>query len=297
MRNYRVPRPSRLVLLGLFLAVLGLWAAGAVFQNAKARTSESPERRPVQSIVIGGVVTASQCAPCHGETQGSFTNPVLRFEHDVHLARGLECSSCHTEFPHTVRQTSIPSMETCFNCHNQDHPSIGVLAPGDCSLCHTSSFHEAPGWHSEEFRDGGHASVALQGGSFSCADCHREPDFCVSCHAAREVRPATHGVTGTKGATALAGSRCLPCHADLAESLDTLINRPTGERDRGLIIHRAHLDIASAETFTCDRCHDQGVSPASFEVCTTCHGRAGGSPTAPALAEGALCLRCHTLGR
>ncbi|MDP2659745.1 MAG: cytochrome c3 family protein, partial [Dehalococcoidia bacterium] len=154
MRKYRVPRPSSLVLLGLFLAVFGLWAAGAVFQNAKARTSETPEKRPVQSIMIGDVVTASQCAPCHGETRESFSSPVLRFEHDVHLARGLECSNCHTEFPHTVRQTSVPSMETCFNCHNQDHPSIGVIAPGDCALCHTSGFHDAPSWHGEEFRDG-----------------------------------------------------------------------------------------------------------------------------------------------
>ena len=75
----------------------------------------------------------------------------VRFDHRVHVARGVECQSCHgqVEAMERVRQQEDLSMGWCIGCHRLNpREGIGALLPGeghprlqnhvstDCSVCH-----------------------------------------------------------------------------------------------------------------------------------------------------------------
>ena len=65
------------------------------------------------------------------------------FSHDVHLAAGASCGSCHGEVPRMekVQQVHALSMGSCLDCH-RNAPAQVVGAPADlrgpehCSACH-----------------------------------------------------------------------------------------------------------------------------------------------------------------
>jgi len=75
----------------------------------------------------------------------------VAFDHRVHVARGVECQTCHgpVETMERIRQESSLSMGWCIECHRINSPQgEGALPPGlghprvnphvttDCAACH-----------------------------------------------------------------------------------------------------------------------------------------------------------------
>jgi hypothetical protein len=149
----------------------------------------------------------SQCSYCHlgyreGELVARLHVPVanLKFNHAVHVNRGMACSACHGAVEHTELATrdQLPRMKACISCHD---PSGQGRANGECTTCHLSDgprlrtrfgteellpprwlkdSHHGPGWVVR------HRAVAGDDSRF-CGNCHSEK-YCADCHDGR-VRP------------------------------------------------------------------------------------------------------------
>jgi hypothetical protein len=121
-------------------------------------------------------------------------NPNLKFNHKVHLDKGVECSTCHGDLKSTdfaTRENALPIMGTCLSCHN------GEDAPAECATCHLTlpdgridvkAGGGEPlvpaGWYHADSHDEGwlqnHRAAAQMGDGY-CANCHA-PKECVDCH-------------------------------------------------------------------------------------------------------------------
>lgn len=120
-------------------------------------------------------------------------NPKLKFNHKVHIAKGVECSTCHGDLSATdlaTRSNALPVMGTCMTCHD------GKEAPDECATCHLTlpdgridvnagGEPLAPaGWyhadnHDENWVYNHRAAAQLSDGY--CESCHT-PKECVDCH-------------------------------------------------------------------------------------------------------------------
>jgi cytochrome c7-like protein len=139
------------------------------------------------------------CAGCHPGFAGAgepprvdIPAPNLRFNHQVHVARGVECVHCHAGIPEAnlATRSELPRMPLCLECHD------GRQAPERCTTCHLG---EADGRirtalpagklspsgvlrgdaHDLRFRTD-HKKVATNDPAY-CANCHRQTE-CLSCH-------------------------------------------------------------------------------------------------------------------
>ena len=103
----------------------------------------------VETSASAGLPSTKTCMACHGTVLA--TSPALamvrssyaedrsipwtrvhdlpdfvRFDHSIHVARGVGCSTCHgriSEMPRTVKGTTL-DMDWCLACHR--HPERGV---------------------------------------------------------------------------------------------------------------------------------------------------------------------------
>jgi len=62
------------------------------------------------------------------------------FNHSIHIAKGIGCSSCHGEIdrmPLTYKAKSL-TMQFCLDCHRNPPPNLhlGARRLTDCSICH-----------------------------------------------------------------------------------------------------------------------------------------------------------------
>ncbi len=287
-----LPRVAPSLVVATVLLVFGALAVGAIVERGSSQAPETGRESERRVLVISDQVTEDLCTPCHGKASDSIQTSDLRYAHGPHLEQGIECSSCHTEFPHSEGNTAVPMMETCFSCHNQSHPAVGVIAPGDCTFCHTQTMTGLPHSHTKEFINGGHGESTLQSGGLSCQDCHTDADFCVSCHQAKQAKPASHAGSAPKGDSVLATSSCGNCHAEFRRSFESLVSLPSAERSRGILTHRAHVLTETNAGITCSTCHEAAVAIESLELCYTCHDPEAASP-ASTLTGADLCRRCH----
>jgi hypothetical protein len=200
------------------------------------------------------------CVMCHTNVDeaGDYARRAFGadlFVHAPHVAAGLACASCHGDPAGDERP--IPAKPDCRACHATADDY------GDCRLCHSGGFELRPaghhrGWathHGAEARldqaacalchteagcqechagdnvrprshplnfEWEHAAKA-RGNELDCAVCHTEPEFCTSCHAARQVLPRDHsrvdwvdpddgGRHAVEGAFAI--ESCIACHGE-----------------------------------------------------------------------------------
>jgi hypothetical protein len=164
------------------------------------------------SPVKSGDELIGQCGFCHvgyrpsdGQRVArlSIPSPNLRFDHALHLARGVDCARCHGEVGSLELAThdQLPRMRGCWDCHDSDQTKPGV-ASRECRTCHLTergslmktSFAGGkllpPAWmhasdHGPDWIER-HKKVAANESKF-CGNCHEER-FCTSCHDGR-VRP------------------------------------------------------------------------------------------------------------
>jgi len=145
-----------------------------------------PSGPPVE-IYPSGPVSMSQCAYCHPDLD-AIPKDRLIFEHGPHLGRNYRCESCHPVFAHNMSGTEIPTMNSCYRCHDAYHNGRGQIAEGqDCGKCHPKSFELLPPDHTNKFVTGAHKK-AYDADPQSCSMCH-ESEPCVECHSGEGTSP------------------------------------------------------------------------------------------------------------
>jgi hypothetical protein len=147
--------------------------------------------------------SATACGFCHVGFQKDkpvervlVPTPNLRFDHQVHVERGIACTHCHGDMSKVTVATraQLPEMPLCLGCHNSGRGKLS--APSRCRTCHltqpdgTLQQSFASGQlrpsgilrgdsHTIEFRTN-HKAVAQNDARY-CESCHRQ-DFCLTCH-------------------------------------------------------------------------------------------------------------------
>src|SRR5204863_8821270 len=89
--------------------------------------------------------TRDVCETCHPAKTGMGADlvravippPNIKFDHAVHVKRGVACTRCHVALDRIdlATRNQLPTMSTCLSCH--DSKRGGLHAPSRCATCHT----------------------------------------------------------------------------------------------------------------------------------------------------------------
>ncbi len=231
-------RPGRLLALALaasaFFAVLG---AGAAFAADVSTPLDSGN-----SVVIdlGAPVVEQTCRACHGNIAKTknYSSEVI-FSHGNHIV--LQCSSCHSRFPHRPEGTERPTMKGCFDCHGLRHGSMGILATGKCEDCHVTPRERLrPAFHTFGWKGEPHVKPAEEAFNTRCAMCHT-PETCTDCHDRELVEWAP------KSWDYDAGDGCMSCH----EQSQLLKQSMSGSKS----FQVSGLELSAHRDLSCQQCH------------------------------------------
>jgi hypothetical protein len=212
-------------------------------------------------------ITASECAQCHGGTTAltwfnNFTpkDAVLTPAHIPYLA-GSSCGSCHATTSYAAgsfgpmnmtQATHSLVVTTCNTCHEAglsfymgaanpglqgrpaDHNAGQMLAPNDCSICHTTA-----NWNSTALPAGHMPNPANQ----NCTVCHKSApaDYSTSTLATNAVLHT--GIT----------SGCITCHGAPNVAAPVFYNNYT---PKDALLSPVHIPTASTP---CEDCHSSAV--------------------------------------
>ena len=243
-------------------------------------------------------ITSSECTQCHGYTTpltwyNNFTpkDAVLAPAH-IPILAGTSCGSCHSSTTYAVGGFGPMNMTqathsfvatTCITCHEKglsfymgaaspalqgrpaDHTAGQMLAPNDCSLCHTTA-----NWNSTAMPAGHMPNPANQG----CSVCHTAAPAnyltlapnatlhtgitsgCITCHGAPNAAPPVFYLNYTPKDAVLSpvhiptgSTPCEDCHAISFTSFS------------GTTMTAAkHTLMFAFIGGTCDACHETGKS-------------------------------------
>jgi nitrate/TMAO reductase-like tetraheme cytochrome c subunit len=236
----------------------------------------------------------NSCATCHGVTQLTFynnnDNPKSAVLTPVHIPilSGTDCGVCHKANyvaggfgPMNMTQASHASVSTqCITCHEKglsfymgaaspalqgrpaDHTSGQMLAPNDCSLCHTTA-----NWNSTTLPAGHMPNPGNQG----CSVCHTAAPGNYTTLAANAVLHT--GIT----------SSCITCHAAPNAATKVFYNNFS---PKSAVLSPVHIPSGST---ACESCH--AVSFTTFSGTTM----SAAKHTALLAATGNTCDQCHDL--
>jgi hypothetical protein len=210
---------------------------------------------------------------CHGNIAVTKNYAAsIKFTHGNHII--VQCSSCHTKFPHQQSGTSRPTMKGCFDCHGLRHGSMGIIAKAECEACHVT-----PRWQMEcppakttpDWPGKGHVKPAQEKLNSECMRCHKEPE-CTTCHDQKGVvwTPKT-------GWDYDAGEGCNSCHGSA-----NLLKQTNGISKSFQV---SGLEESVHRDNTCQQCHidyryDDKPSPTALWnvnagiACGMCHQNA-----------------------
>ena len=230
--------------------------------------------------------------------------PNLKFDHAVHVERGIACTRCHVALDRVdvATRDQLPTMRMCLGCH--DSGRAPLHGPSRCATCHVMrpddtletdypSGKLVPSGvlrgdaHTPEFRTN-HAAVAASDDKY-CANCHRQ-DFCLACHNG-VVKPmdfhgndyiSRHPIDARRDTTRCEGchraqSFCLGCHerlgiVDIATGVDGAFT-PIGQK-------RFHPPGWSDPVAAGDPNHHKWQAERNLKQCVSCHRQE-------------TCLQCH----
>lgn len=223
----------------------------------------------------------------------------LQFTHKLHATDfGMDCTECHPDAATATdwSQQITPTEGVCLDCHVRED---------DCSWCHTNPENQPPAFADERpqviFSHAGHMP--------------RVEDDCTACHTAvpesETLPPASPDHETCFGCHEheqdFARAECSTCHATLQQ----VPLRAVAAFDHGGDWIGAHGLLAAADDAACASCHVEST-------CSDCHSRVAPTITArllpeddasrtllhrgdfvtthglDALAEGQMCVRCHT---
>jgi len=257
-----------------------------------------------------GMPPPELCAPCHDEidkgkpvertvmglfdSSGQWLGPKslpladeIRFSHDAHVARGLDCAACHSD-PDAPRDTARPLLakRDCMACHESQGASTA------CATCHTdvdqawmppSHLHNWSEHHGIVARDPSEASVD------DCSLCHEPTSSCRTCHLTQA--PRDHGNHFRRRGHGIAASidraRCATCHTPDSCQQCHQVTRPSS--------HRAGFGGTASRH--CGSCH----LPVEDTGCATCHKATPShdlaTPLPPSHLPSMNCRACHGAGQ
>jgi nitrate/TMAO reductase-like tetraheme cytochrome c subunit len=255
--------------------------------------------KPSAKHAVAAQESIESCEICHGSG-----GPNAKF-----------CKSCHAyEMPHPAE-------------FKQFHSKTGAKNPKSCQRCHTfkeicSNCHHIGASFTKPWINVHGVSVAKNGTTTCLEKCHQR-DFCVKCHQAKKVVPASHKArtfvrnpTATKAIHtqlyAKDSSQCTLCHKGDPQTLPNSafckgchrlemphpagFGPPQGEKptkDNGGT-HASGLKKGTYKKAQCANCHDTAF-------CNSCHHQ-GSNPKVPWLKQhpalvkknGAQpCFDCH----
>jgi hypothetical protein len=247
------------------------------------------------NAVLHTGITSGECSQCHGTTQLSFYNndmvikaAVLAPAHIPFLS-GTDCGSCHSSATYAVggfgpmnmtQATHAFVATTCVTCHETgvsvymgaaspvlqgrpaDHTSGQMVAPNDCSLCHTTA-----NWNSNTMPAGHMPNPANQ----ACNVCHT-------------AAPANYTTLATNAVmhTGITSSQCAQCHGGT-----TALTWYNNFTPKDAVLAPAHIPYLAGTS--CGSCHTSttyavgGFGPMNMTqathafvstTCATCHGTA-----------------------
>lgn len=201
------------------------------------------------------VESEDNCTLCHYEDEDTWRaletrETGLLFDHQFHAEKaGLECEACHKNLNDVdyANAESMPGMEDCTSCHNNQQASL------ECASCHISTLNLRPVDHTADFLVT-HKNVARMSQD-DCAMCHTSTD-CAECHEGSALFTTTGG-----GNT----------------DVQTPFFPSSGGGTQGLMLNRVHdLNFrfthplqAQGRTQECATCHE------TQNFCQDCHEAEG----------------------
>jgi hypothetical protein len=292
------------ILVGAAFAwpALRAWSTGAVPFPHGRHVQETSDCAPchegverAENLGRSHLPALETCRSCHedadlagwGWTEIAARESRFRgFSHAGHLAAGKDCRDCHgamVDESLAVPGLGMPGHALCTECHD------GVREDDRCEACHSdlregrlqASLREPemlkPMSHHPGFLHDHQFAVRLDGSG--CAECHRQEDFCSTCHQGENVDFLVHGRNwlfthalaarkNTQDCSAChrLGDDCAECHA--ARGIAPGDHYPLS-RWRSLTAGGAHAEAARRDISICAACHDEGG--AGYESCTFCH--------------------------
>lgn len=275
MRRTFDSKRRAVVLLAVLGLVMGLFVVTAV-----------PAGAAMKGVVITtGPVYADKCSPCHANIGTVIIPHKLVFKHAFHIL--VECSACHTDFPHKPDVTSKPKMKVCWACHKLTHGAGGEIARGNCSACHPPEFKMVDPFRKSvaNWSGKGHAKLGKLLQKSDCAMCHpiratsnglplpARDQFCSGCHIANRVKTRPVSTYDYDE-----GTNCLVCH-----QVTTLSKNAAGNKRASFFVRKNVLVNSVHGTSSCQGCHSdfnfagRGTS-ASFQfiaslACEKCHAK------------------------
>jgi hypothetical protein len=258
--------------------------------------------------------TRDTCETCHppnkqpdigaGLERVVMPAPNLKFDHSVHVKKGVGCVRCHAsvERVDVATRNQLPTMSLCLQCH--DSRRAPLHGPSRCATCHqvrpdNTVETEYPSGrlipsgqlrgdaHTPEFRTQ-HAAVASSDPQY-CGNCHRQ-DFCLACHNGL-IKPldfhgndyiSRHPIDARKDSPRCDSchrrqSFCLGCHerlgvVDIRTAADGAFN-PIGAR-------RFHPPGWSDPSAAGDPNHHKWEAQRNIKQCVACHRQE-------------TCMQCH----
>jgi len=249
------------------------------------------------------------CGICHRDPDeaAELINPSrsIAFNHQVHIAEGTECITCHGDVSEVDQLTeeNLPKMSVCFNCHD------GSTAGNNCSICHDDqttlkAIHPADWRH----KHGERAAVEREW----CLGCHRDGRSCLNCHEGDNLTGNIHDLNYRFTHGLDAGTKrveCGQCHNKRTFCVDCHENElrmPLNHSRLSWV--NGHGQAARNDIENCAACHD-----VSDPTCARagCHSDFDGiRGTDPAIHDpstgrfdtkgswhddgGYFCYQCHT---
>ena len=243
MAHSNKARPGRLLAIALAAAALLAALGGGTAFAADEELSLDPAavQQLFQELQSSPVIQQT-CSGCHGNIADTdnYSSEII-FTHANHIM--LQCSSCHTRFPHRPEGTSRPVMKGCFDCHGLSHGPMGELATGECSDCHqTDAARLRPAFHTYDWSGKAHVAPANAEFNTRCAMCHTDPATCTDCHDNLGIKwsPAKWGYDS--------GAGCLSCHGNPLLQKQGLAG--------GKSFEVSGLEQSVHQDLTCQECHN-----------------------------------------
>jgi hypothetical protein len=242
-------RPGRLLAVAIAAAAFVASALLATSAFAAAQQEQPTLADVIQQLANNPVYEAECTALCHANiAQTKNYASSIKFSHGNHIL--MQCSDCHSRFPHRQSGTERPTMKGCFNCHGLRHGPRGIIAADLCTDCHNTPRWQMscpPAKDNPNWPAAGHVKLGETDVNTSCTMCHKPAD-CVTCHDQKGVKwEPKNGWDYDPGIKDGTKSGCLACHGN-ATLLKTVGGGTKSFQVTGLE-DSAHRDI------TCQQCH------------------------------------------
>lgn len=234
------------------------------------------------------------CIACHAELEGKQSDPVKKFDSDIHRQAGLGCADCHGG------DAGDESMDAMSRAKGFRGTPTKAQTPDFCARCHSdiAYMHRFnPKMRADQLSQ---YLTSVHGKRLKQSD--SKVAACVDCHSVHDILPAKD--TRSPVHPTNVASTCGRCHADAAHMKGYKI--PTDQVERYQKSVHAEL-LASGDTSapTCATCHgNHGATPPGVSsvanVCGTCHvffmQLFEKSPHQEAFAKMGLpgCVQCHS---